>query len=147
MPLVAVRPPQPVGIEYSRLVPTLLNVSSQSLLLMGAFRADVVVDFSAFAGKTLILYNDAPAPMPLFDERNDQYTDAPDFRSTGGAPTTMPGFGPNTRTVMQVRVAASPERPSTWPRCKRPCRRPTRPRRPRPSYPRAPITPPLTQTR
>jgi FtsP/CotA-like multicopper oxidase with cupredoxin domain len=111
MPLVAVRPPQPVGIEYSRLVPTLLNVSAQSLLLMGAFRADVVVDFSAFAGKTLILYNDAPAPMPLFDERNDQYTDAPDFRSTGGAPTTMTGFGPNTRTVMQVRVASSPGTP------------------------------------
>jgi FtsP/CotA-like multicopper oxidase with cupredoxin domain len=111
MPQVAVRPPQPVNIEYSRLLPTLLNVTNQSLLLMGAMRADVVVDFSAFAGKTLILYNDAPAPMPLFDERNDQYTGDPDFRSTGGAPTTRPGFGPNTRTVMQVKVASSPGTP------------------------------------
>ncbi len=111
MPQVAVLPPQPVNIEYSRLVPTLLNVTNQSLLLMGAMRADVVVDFSPFAGKTLILYNDAPAPMPLFDERNDQYTNDPDFTSTGGAPTTVAGFGPNTRTVMQVRVAASPVTP------------------------------------
>ena len=28
----------------------------------------------------------------------------PDLRSTGGAPTTLPGYGPNTRTVMQIKV-------------------------------------------
>jgi FtsP/CotA-like multicopper oxidase with cupredoxin domain len=111
LPQVAVIPAQPVAFEYSRLVPTILDVSYHSLLLMPAVRADVIVDFSAFAGKTLILYNDAPAPMPLFDERNDIYTGGPDMRSTGGAPSAIPGFGPNTRTVMQVRVASSPVSP------------------------------------
>jgi hypothetical protein len=112
LPQVAVIPSQPLGFEYSRLVPTILDVSSHSLLLMPAVRADVIVDFSAFAGKTLILYNDAPAPMPLFDERNDIYTNGPDMTSTGGAPSSTAGFGPNTRTVMQVRVASSPVSPA-----------------------------------
>ena len=40
------------------------NVDQHSLLLAPAERADVVVDFSKFAGKTLILYNDAPAAFP-----------------------------------------------------------------------------------
>ncbi len=40
------------------------NVDQHSLLLAPAERADVIVDFSQFAGKTLILYNDAPAAFP-----------------------------------------------------------------------------------
>ena len=40
------------------------NVDKHSLLLAPAERADVIVDFSKFAGKTLILYNDAPAAFP-----------------------------------------------------------------------------------
>jgi len=36
--------------------------------------ADAVVDFSTFSGKTLILYNDAPAPVLAFDSRIDYYT-------------------------------------------------------------------------
>jgi FtsP/CotA-like multicopper oxidase with cupredoxin domain len=108
LPQVAVIPTEPISFEYSRLVPTILNVLGQSLLLVGAVRADVIVDFSAFAGKTLILYNDAPAPMPLFDERNETYTNGPDMTSSGGAPSSIPGFGPNTRTIMQIRVASSP---------------------------------------
>ena len=54
----------------------------------------------------MILYQDAPAPVPAFDPRNDYYTGDPDQTSTGGAPSTAAGFGPNTRTVMQFRVAA-----------------------------------------
>ena len=38
------------------------NVDKHSLLLAPAERADAVVDFSKFAGQTLILYNDAPRP-------------------------------------------------------------------------------------
>ena len=38
------------------------NVDKHSLLLAPAERADVIVDFSKYAGKTLILYNDAPRP-------------------------------------------------------------------------------------
>ena len=40
------------------------NVDLHSLVLMRAERADVIVDFSGYANKTLILYNDAPAAYP-----------------------------------------------------------------------------------
>jgi FtsP/CotA-like multicopper oxidase with cupredoxin domain len=76
-----------------------------TLLLAPAERADVIVDFSQFAGKTLILYNDAPAPVPAIDPRLDYYTGDPDQTDTGGAPSTIAGYGPNTRTIMQIRVA------------------------------------------
>jgi len=70
------------------------------------------VDFSQFAGQTLILYNDAPAAFPARDPRYDYYTGNGDYRDTGGAPSTLPGYGPNTRTVMQIKVAASEPAPS-----------------------------------
>jgi FtsP/CotA-like multicopper oxidase with cupredoxin domain len=84
------------------------NVNQGTVLLGPAERADVIVDFSAYAGKTLILYNDAPAPFPAIDPRYDYYTNHPDQTDTGGAPTTQAGYGPNTRTVMQIQVAAAP---------------------------------------
>jgi FtsP/CotA-like multicopper oxidase with cupredoxin domain len=102
---------QPVGYEYARRSITVLNVSDHSLLLGPAERADVIVDFSGVpAGSKLILYNDAPAPVPAFDPRYDYYTGDPDQTAEGGAPSTMAGYGPNTRTIMQFQVsgAASP---------------------------------------
>ena len=99
--------PQPVDYEYNRRNIIVLNIASRGLLLGPAERADVIVDFSAYAGKTMILYNDAPAPVPASDPRQDLYTWDPDFTLSGGAPTTLPGYGPNTRTVMQVVVAAN----------------------------------------
>jgi len=107
LPAPAVIPPAPINYEYSRRSVTVTNTSSHSLNLMPAERADVIVDFSAYAGKTLILYNDAPAPYPAFDTRYDYYTDDPDQTGEGGAPTTLAGFGPNTRTVMQIKVNAA----------------------------------------
>jgi len=83
------------------------NVDKHSLLLAPAERADVIVDFSKFAGKTLILYNDAPAAFPARVPSYDYYTGAPDL-SPVGAPTILPGYGPNTRTVMQVTIAGTP---------------------------------------
>ena len=83
------------------------NVDRHSLLLAPAERADVIVDFSQFAGKTLILYNDAPAAFPARVPSYDYYTGAPDL-SPVGAPTILPGYGPNTRTVMQVTIAGTP---------------------------------------
>ena len=77
------------------------NVDKHSLLLAPAERADVIVDFSQFAGKTLILYNDAPAAFPARVPSYDYYTGASDG-------LTLPGYGPNTRTVMQVKIAANP---------------------------------------
>ncbi|MEI7619454.1 MAG: Ig-like domain repeat protein [Actinomycetota bacterium] len=80
------------------------NVDKHSLLLAPAERADVIVDFSQYKGKTLILYNDAPAAFPARVSTYDYYTGGPDL-SPVGAPTTLPGYGPNTRTIMQVKVA------------------------------------------
>ncbi len=111
LPNVVPVPSQPVGYEYNRRSITVLNVFYKALYLMPAERADAIVDFSSVPeGSTLILYNDAPAPVPAFDTRNDYYTGDPDQSlatgdGTGGAPTTLAGFGPNTRTVMQFRVS------------------------------------------
>ena len=74
------------------------------LWLGPAERADVIVDFSQFAGRTLILYNDAPTPAPAIDSRLDYFTSDGDQTPIGGAPSTAPGYGPNTRTIMQVVV-------------------------------------------
>jgi FtsP/CotA-like multicopper oxidase with cupredoxin domain len=102
---VAVIPPQPVDYDYDRTSATFGNVSSTSLYLVPAVRGDVIVDFSGVTpGDTLILYNDAPAPMPLFDDRYDYFTDSKDWTPKGGAPTPKAGFGPNTRTIMQIRI-------------------------------------------
>ncbi len=102
---VAVIPPQPVDFDYNRRSVTFGGVTSKALYLPPAVRADVIVDFSAYHdGDTLILYNDAPAPMPLYDTRYDYFTDDPDQTANGGAPSTPPGFGPNTRTIMQIRI-------------------------------------------
>jgi FtsP/CotA-like multicopper oxidase with cupredoxin domain/fibronectin type 3 domain-containing protein len=79
-------------------------VDKHSLLLAPAERADVIADFSKFAGKTLILYNDAPAAFPARIPSYDYYTGAPDLRPVG-APQILPGYGPNTRTIMQVKIS------------------------------------------
>jgi spore coat protein A, manganese oxidase len=78
-----------------------------NLLLAGAERADIVVDFNDTpAGTSFILYNDAPAPFPGGDSRNDYFTGDPDQTAIGGAPTTMLGKGPNTRTLLKITVTA-----------------------------------------
>jgi FtsP/CotA-like multicopper oxidase with cupredoxin domain len=102
----------PVGYNYNRRDIVVLNISNHSLLLGPAERADVIVDFSGVPdGSKLILYNDAPAPVPAFDPRYDYYTGDPDQTSSGGAPTTQAGYGPNTRTIMQFQVSG-PAAPS-----------------------------------
>ena len=49
-----------------------------------------------------------PAAFPARDPRYDYYTGNGDYRDTGGAPSTLPGYGPNTRTVMQIKVNGTP---------------------------------------
>jgi spore coat protein A, manganese oxidase len=75
--------------------PAYFNTAGQKQLLMApAERSDLIVDFrNVPAGSVLILYSDAPAPFPSGDDRNDY-------------PGTKPGFGPNTRTLLQIRVKA-----------------------------------------
>jgi FtsP/CotA-like multicopper oxidase with cupredoxin domain len=88
------------------------NVDQHSLLVAPAERFDVVVDLSQYAGQTLIVYNDAPAAFPARDPRYDYYTGNGDYRDSGGASSTLPGYGPNTRTVMQIKVADAPPAPA-----------------------------------
>lgn len=82
--------PTPVGWERG-----------PQLLLAPAERADLIVDFrSVPAGSILILYNDAPAPFPTGDARNDHHPRNPK------TPSAAPGYGPDTRTLLQIRVKA-----------------------------------------
>ena len=102
-------PQQPIDFENNRQNIPAQGVTSHSLLLLPDQRADVLVDLRSYnPGDTLILYNDAPAPMPLFWPLNDYFTDGPDQRAGGGPGITAPGFGPNTRTVMQIRIVPFP---------------------------------------
>ncbi len=111
LPLPTVVPSRPVDWNANPTTFNFGNVTNHALLLGPAERADVIVDFSAYAGKTLILYNDAPAAFPAADPRYDYYTGNPDLQDTGGAPSTLPGYGPNTRTVMQIHVRAGTPAP------------------------------------
>ncbi len=106
LPAPAVIPNQPTTwiIDPTRF--DVGNVDKHSLTLGPAERADVIVDFSQFAGKTLILYNDAPAAYPARVATYDYYTGTPDL-SPAGAPYVVPGYGPNTRTIMQIKVSGS----------------------------------------
>ncbi len=110
LPAPVVLPNTPIGYNYNRRDIVVLNVENKTLFMGPAERADIIIDFSqvpANAGITnIILYNDSPSPVPASDSRYDYYTNDPDQTSTGGAPTTAIGKGPNTRTVMQFRVAA-----------------------------------------
>ena len=99
-------PSTPLNFEYNKRSVTVLNVQERGLFMGPAERADAIIDFSNYAGKTLIVYNDAPAPTPASDPRIDYYSGNGDQTGEGGAPNTKPGYGPNTRTIMQIHVAA-----------------------------------------
>jgi FtsP/CotA-like multicopper oxidase with cupredoxin domain len=98
----------PVSVPHAP-APIQLNdvgevVPGSGLHIAVAERADTIIDFSAFAGKTLILYNDAVSPVPGGDPLYDYYTGNPDQVSIGGSTSTLAGLGPNTRTIMQIVV-------------------------------------------
>ena len=115
--------PQPITYVTNPTAFWVGNVDKMGLALGPAERADVIVDFSAYAGKTLILYNDGPAAWPARVASYDYYTGALDLRDIGGFgiggtfdPATgswtggsgpKVGYAPNTRTVMQVIVRAA----------------------------------------
>lgn len=107
LPAPVVLKSQPVTYDQNVRNITVFNILDHDLLLGGGERADVLIDFSNYAGQTLILYNDAPAPMPGYDPRIDYFTGVGDQTAAGGAYDTLPGYGPNTRTVMQFKVNAS----------------------------------------
>ena len=107
LPLPVVLSNTPVGFEENKKNIVVLNVKEKTLFLAPAERADVIVDFSQFAGQTVILYNDSGAPVPAADGRCDLYTGDPDYTSQGGAPSTLAGMGPSTRTVMAFKVSGT----------------------------------------
>jgi hypothetical protein len=86
-----------------------LNVDygTSGLHISNAERADLIVDFAPYAGKTLIVYNDSGAPVPAADPRNEYFTGYGDNSATGGAEDTLAGYGPNSRTLMQIVVNSS----------------------------------------
>jgi spore coat protein A, manganese oxidase len=84
--------------------PTINNVNRYNLVMAPAERPDLIIDFRGFEGQKLILYNDAPAPFPGGDIRNDYYGGDTDFTCIGGAPSTSPGFGPDTRILMRFEI-------------------------------------------
>jgi FtsP/CotA-like multicopper oxidase with cupredoxin domain len=104
LPAPVILPSQPVTYDQNVRSITISSVLKHDLLLAPAERADVIIDFSKYAGQTLIVYNDAPAPMPGFDPRVDYFTGNGDHTGGGGAYNTQAGYGPNTRTIMQIKV-------------------------------------------
>lgn len=114
---------QPVNFEYNIKNIQVTNVKEHALLLSPAERADVVVDFSQFAGATLIMYNDGPSAIPAADLRLDYYTGDFDNTDTGGAFSTVPGYGPNSRTIMQFRVGTTANGVAVAPNAKAPASR------------------------
>ena len=88
--------------EVSSRAPVILDSSNQglTLTLAPAERADVIVDFGKTApGDTLLLYNDAPVPFPGGTPLADFF---PGNNRLANPP--VPGYGPNTQTLVQFRV-------------------------------------------
>ena len=91
-------------------------VITQAVLLAPAERADLILDLSNVAPGVYLLYSDTPSPFPNGDPRNDYYPGNPD-----AAAPSVDGYGPNTRTLMQIVViprvgAQNPFRPLGLPR-------------------------------
>ena len=83
------------------------NTMKGSLLMAPAERPDVIVDFSKYAGKSIILYNDAPAPFPFGESAND-YFPGWDVAENPVNGITPGGYGPNTRVLMRFNVMPAP---------------------------------------
>jgi spore coat protein A len=81
--------------------PLMLTSGLPNMLMAPAERFDFLVDFSGQAGRSFILYTDAPAPFPFGDPRTDFYAG-----NTNGV-TTKPGYGPDTRIMMRFNVIAA----------------------------------------
>jgi spore coat protein A len=108
-PVALNNPPAPFTAQLDAQGAVIPSTMVFNLLLGGAERADVIIDFSKMpVGTKLILYNDAPGPFPNGDPLYDYYTESPDQPASGAA-----GEGPNTRTLMQFQVV--PRKPGSRP--------------------------------
>jgi spore coat protein A, manganese oxidase len=90
--------PKPVVVPAAQpFNAAMLTSGLPNLITAPAERWDLIVDFSGLAGKSVVLYTDAPAPFPMAAAGTDFYV---------GANTTKPGFGPDTRIMMRFDVVA-----------------------------------------
>ena len=103
-PVGAIIPSTPANWESNIKNAVFLNIAEMGWYLPPAVRSDAVVDFSAYRGTTLIMYNNAPAPLPAPDMRLSYYTAMGDQTGGGGSDDVSPGYGPNSRTMVQVYV-------------------------------------------
>jgi spore coat protein A, manganese oxidase len=92
------------------------SLVQKSLMVASAERPDVIVDFKGYAGKSIILYNDAGAPFPAGDDRNDYFPGILPGTGAGGVGNpinqrTRDGKGPNTRVLMRFNVVAATGNP------------------------------------
>jgi spore coat protein A, manganese oxidase len=85
-----------------------------SLLVAPAERPDIIIDFSQHVGKSVILYNDAPAPFPAGDPRYD-YFPGWNVKLNPVNALTPVGNGSNSRILMRFDVtpATSADLPLT----------------------------------
>lgn len=75
------------------LLPRPVDVPPEGLLLAPAERADVIVDFRDFAGRNLVLVNDAPAPFPSGGDLRLPHLEVMQFRvvrACAGDPFFLP---------------------------------------------------------
>jgi spore coat protein A len=94
-----------------------VGTAKNPLVLAPAERADIIVDFSKVKpGNFIILHNDAPVPFPGGTPLADSHPD-----NSKLAIPPLPGFSPNTRTLLQFRVIAptgtlpvDPPVPAAW---------------------------------
>ncbi|MBI5018633.1 MAG: multicopper oxidase domain-containing protein [Deltaproteobacteria bacterium] len=91
--------PQPVQL-FANGRATFVN----AMFVGPAERFDIIVDFSRCRGARVLLYNDAPGPYPAGAPIFDFFWRPTRANPNPNAPR-LPGFGPNTRTIMRFDVA------------------------------------------
>jgi spore coat protein A len=100
----------PTNVPFNPLLPL-----KSSLVVAPAERPDILVDFSQSKGKSIILYNDAPAPFPVGVPVNDYFPGFNAGTATKNNPInglTPAGFGPNTRVLMRFDVGTTVTTPT-----------------------------------
>ena len=110
LPAVAIHDnttPIPLDLAADPSGDTALADGPFNLLLAPAERADVIIDFNGVpSGTSFILYNDAQAPFPGGDDRNEYATGFRDLPPSAEGRATLAGYGPNTRTLFKIVVTS-----------------------------------------
>jgi FtsP/CotA-like multicopper oxidase with cupredoxin domain len=98
VPLTFQVPPGP-DPDTGQIDPSTIN---KSLVVAPAERPDVIVDFAGYAGQSIVLYADAPAPFPGGGPETDFFPGLDNGNPVNA--DTPNGFGPNSRVLMRFNV-------------------------------------------